>query len=179
MNKKFIFIAIIILQLVFLSGMIFFHASKIKTATKILLETEPVDPFSVFRGRYVILNYKISRVPANLLKDCEPSELKFNDNVYVVLEEKEKFWEPVRAYKNRPKDTGVIYLKGKVDYCSSGNIRIKYGIETFFLSETSADEIEGRPRRAGQRTPLTIEIAVTKKGTGYPTKLFWEGKEYR
>ncbi len=260
MNKKAIFISIIILQLIFLSIMTFFHMSKINTATSILLETEPVDPFSVFRGRYINLNYKISNISANLLKDCKYRDLKSNDYIYVVLEKKGEFWEPTAAYKNKPQETDLIFLKGKVRY-PSPNIRVKYGIESFFLSEKSADEIDKKVRggrrnwqeiqklrkaqmeklsvedkrmhKAGlteqwfrkldketdywleegiidqetasriknkyakalerikvaqqvepqgaerQLNSLTIEVAVAKDGSGYPTKLFWEGKEYR
>lgn len=262
MNKKLIFISLTILQLIFLTGMIFFYRSTITSATKILLETEPVDPFSVFRGRYINLNYKISTLPVNLFKDCKPRELKSNDHVYVILKEKDKFWQSVSAYKNCPKDPTAIYLKGKVRYASGDNVQLEYGIESFFLSEKSADEIESnrarfrgnnwqeieklrkekmeslseedkrihkagvtehwfkslnkeldywlkegiiqqetatrirekytkalerikaaqqieRERTVEQPVPLTVEVAVTKNGTGHPTKLFWEGREYR
>lgn len=261
MNKKLVFVLVIIMQLLFLGGMALFHISNLNRATKILLETEPVDPFSPFRGRYINLNYKISTIPATLLKDCSSRDLKSDDCVYVVLKKKEKFWEPIAAYKNRPEDTNFTFLKGKVYHSYSHSIRIKYGIESFFLSEESADEIEresrtfgggnwqeiqrqrkermerlsdedkrirrigiteqwfkkldkeighwlkkgiivqetatkirekytkalgriraarqiGAERTAGQRTPLTVEVAVTKKGRGYPTKLFWKDKQY-
>ncbi|HCG77563.1 MAG: hypothetical protein COZ37_05675 [bacterium (Candidatus Ratteibacteria) CG_4_10_14_3_um_filter_41_18] len=185
MNKKITFVSIIIIQLIFLGGMALFHTLEFSRATKILLETEPVDPFSVFRGRYINLNYKISTIPATLFKDCIPRSLESNDYVYVVLKKKEKFWEPIAAYKNRPENTNFTFLRGKVYYSYSHNIRIKYGIESFFLSEESADEIEreriNAARQAGaeNRNPLAVEVAVTKEGRGYPVKLFWRDKEYR
>lgn len=257
-RKKIAFILITLLQLLFLSGMIFFHTYSIKTATVVLLETQPVDPFSVFRGRYVALDYKISSLPVEAFKDCEPDKLKFGDYIYAILEKKDKFWEVKAVYKNKPLDKNLIFLRGKIYSSSSPQVSIKYGIESFFLSEKSAEEIEKRrnefttfrwqemerkrkeslseedrriekaginkwwfgvldkelnywineaiidERIAGKirekyskalerisvterrdvtseipRSPLTIEVAVTKDGRGYPVKLFWEGREYK
>ncbi len=257
-RKKIAFILITLLQLLFLSGMVFFHAANIKTATTVLLETQPIDPFSVFRGRYVALDYKISSLPAEAFKDCKPDKLKSGDYIYVVLEQKEKFWETKAVYKNKPLDKNLIFLRGKIYSAYSPQISVKYGIESFFLSEKSAEEIEKkrsefatfrwqemerkrkenlseedrRIEKAGinkwwfgimdkelnywikeaivderiaekirekysktlehisaterrdvtsdiPRSPLTIEVAVTKDGRGYPVKLLWEGREYK
>ncbi len=262
-KKKLIFISIIIVQLIFLSCVIYLYTAKINKAPKILLETEPVDPFSAFRGRYVALRYKISNIPDTIFMDCKACDVQEGSPVYVVLEQRGKFWEAVSAYKNKPKGTGRMYLKGKRFYSYQGNVRVTYGIESFFLSESSADEIDnsGRLTREGwqelqrakeqrladlspeekrmykagittwwfekvgpeldtwvqeglisqesagkikekytkalehinaalQITPqnpqvrnqdqmLTVEVAVTRDGIGYPTKLFWKGKEYR
>ncbi|GEM_PF-1785265 len=263
MKKKFIFISVITAQLIFLSCAIYLYTEKINKAPKIVLETEPVDPFSVFRGRYIALRYKISNMPDTIFKDCNASDVPEGSPIYVVLQQKDKFWEAVSAYKNKPKGTNQVYLKGKRFYSYQGNVRVTYGIESFFLSESSADEIDrgGRPTREGwqeiqrarderlgnlsleekriykaritiywleilgpeldswvqeglisqesaaeikekykkaleridaalQITPrnpqgqdpnqaLAVEVAVTKGGIGYPTRLFWKGKEYR
>lgn len=256
-NQKIIFISVIFLQLIFLAGLVFFHSYKIQNATKILLETEPVDPFSVFRGRYIQLNYKISRIPVTLAK-VYPS---LDQPIYVVLTKKEKFWEPVAVNITRPSDNSVIYLKGKVVRLDKDYFRVDYDMKSFFLSEPSADDIERgqnhrfngmswqeRERQREEKfsqlneedqrinknnvpwwfkhleaempywekeglvnqesidkikekytlalerikkttqipeTPsqelqnLTIEVAVTNEGHGYPIRLFWQGKEYR
>ncbi len=111
MNKRFIFFSnIIIFQLIFLSGVIACHLSNIKTASKILLETVPVDPFSVFRGKFIALNYKISRIRKDLFYDMDPTQVKSNDVVYVVLKKKEQFWEAEAVLKERPQDPSVISL---------------------------------------------------------------------
>jgi len=265
MKKKQILMLIIAAQLVFLLCSIGFHSTQIKSAKRIILQTEPVDPFSMFRGRYVVLNYKISTVDQELLKDCKLSQLKFNDPLYVVLGKTGQTWKAVAAYKNKPTNSSLIYLKGKVRFPSSKSVRLTYGIESFFLSEKSADEIEANRRNfrtggvswrerkrqkeqriarldahdrniqsrgitkwwfgklvkelevwqrdgfitesqnkalkeyyngslqriqeaesgrteqqeTGRQLPLTVEVAVTKDGRGYPAAIFWEGKEYR
>ena len=260
-SKKLILVFIILFQLVFLGGMAALHGTRIWTADKILLETEPVDPFSVFRGRYLILNYKISVIPSNLLVDCDARKLKFGNYVYVVLDKKDNFWEPVSAYRAKPGDIKLVYLRGEVVYSTEHEVRLEYNMKSFFLSEKSADEIEskrrmflgdswreigkikkenianlseedrriyksgiteywckglkteldcwlregivdqeqvaeikgkytkslerikvasrGGPAAAGRHVPLSVRVAVTKDGIGYPIQLFWEGKEYR
>ncbi|MFH0877633.1 MAG: GDYXXLXY domain-containing protein [Candidatus Omnitrophota bacterium] len=146
-SQKSLLIAIVALQLLLLSGIIGFHSAQLKGARRILLETEPVDPFSAFRGRYIALNYKISNLPTSLVKDASAKNLKHNDPVYVVVEQKEKVWEPVGVYRHKPTGANVVYLMGRIssifEFRTVGNsIRIKYGIESFFLSEDSADAIE-------------------------------------
>jgi len=257
MKKKALFFVIIIAQLIFLLCMIGFHAAQIRGAQKILLQTEPVDPFSAFRGKYVVLRYKISTIDATLLKDGTVSN---DEPLYVQLEKQGEFWQAVAAYKHRPTESDGVYLKGRARYPGK-QISVQYGIESFFLSEQSADTIEEKRRTFGRSNwnirdrdrdiriarldahtrsiqqrgvsswwfkdlreeleawvrdelisqeqadaleeyydeplqrikeavsgqgevadrslPLTVEVAVTKDGRGYPTAIFWEGKEYR
>jgi uncharacterized membrane-anchored protein len=141
MPKKFTpVISIVLLQVLFIFCLISFHLSKINSGTRVLLETEPVDPLSVFRGRYIQLNYKISSLPSELLEKGQT--IKRDDIVYVALEKKEKYWQPAAIYKTKPKGENLIFLRGKVSYTMRDKINLNYGIESFFLSETSADIIE-------------------------------------
>ncbi|MSU71171.1 MAG: DUF2157 domain-containing protein [Opitutus sp.] len=52
------------LQVALLVGWVGYHEWNRTTAPTILLETVPVDPRDLLRGDYMILSYKISRVPA-------------------------------------------------------------------------------------------------------------------
>ena len=182
MNRPLLFGLIILGQLGYLGGSIGYHQARVNSGTRILLKTAPVDPFSMFRGRYVELSYEISRLPASLLHDGEAARLAPGETVYVLLAQKGDCWEPVGAFLQRPEHG--TFLRSRVESQYGGDIRLRYGLESFFLSEASADHISNDVRRMlrGQsRTeePLRVEVAVARDGTGYPRKLFWKGREYR
>jgi uncharacterized membrane-anchored protein len=183
MKKPLLFSLIILGQLAYLGTSIGYHQVQIRAGTRILLKTAPVDPFSMFRGRYVALRYDISRIPITLIKDADPKKLKPSDTVYVALAQKDAFWEPVSAHIQRP--SNGTFLRGRLRSSVYGDeLQLLYGLESFFLSEASADEIEGNLRQVArtqgrQHPPLHVEVAVARDGTGYPIKLLWQGREYR
>lgn len=182
MTKRLLFGVVVASQLAYLGAAIGYHQARIHTGTKILLKTAPVDPLSIFRGRYLALSYDISRIPAGAPHDVEVSDLKTDDTVYVVLVKGHMFWEPVSVHTHKP--SKGTFLRGRLRYRSGDELWIVYGIESFFLSETSADDIERNireaSRTAGRRdVPLTVEVAVASDGTGYPVTLLWQGRAYR
>ena len=62
MKKKYLIAAIILLQLLFLSSMVWFHSVKLRNAVRIQLETVPYDPVSVFRGNYAALRLSLIHI---------------------------------------------------------------------------------------------------------------------
>lgn len=163
MKKRYLISIVIILQLIFLSSMILFHQVKLKKAKYILLETVPYDPKSIFRGHYVDLRYKISTLPVKLLKDVELKDLKGADELFVILEKKDKYWEAKGVYQNKPKDKPVVFVRGRLPnymYHSAAtqkNIRLEYGIEAFFLNEVAAKDVEDAGRRLPWRQRQRLE----------------------
>jgi uncharacterized membrane-anchored protein len=90
----------------------------------VLLRVEPVDPHDPFRGEYVALTYRISRVPH------PPSGV-----VYVRLHRENGAWTGDRAVAERP--TSGTFIRGRV---RGGSIH--YGIESFFVREGTARRYE-------------------------------------
>ena len=64
MNRARWFAIVVALQVLFLLGWAAYHERERASATVVLLETVPVDPRDLLRGDYMILGYKIGRVPA-------------------------------------------------------------------------------------------------------------------
>jgi uncharacterized membrane-anchored protein len=129
--------------------MVIFHTVKLNKATKVMLKTIPYDPLSIFRGRYVSLRYEISNVSIGLLKDSSEKDLKAQEEVFVLLEKQGDCWQAKGVYRNLPKDSKGLFLRGRLPayYSSSylgknNELNINYGIESFFLNEVSADEID-------------------------------------
>jgi uncharacterized membrane-anchored protein len=90
----------------------------------VLIRVEPVDPYDPFRGEYVALSYRISRVP-------HPDE----EVVYVPLHRVGVGWTGSRAVATRP--PSGTFIRGRAH---GGTI--DFGIETFFVQEGTARRYE-------------------------------------
>jgi len=126
---------------------------------EVLLEIEPVDPRSMFRGQYVRLDYTISEVKFdefNGLSSEEFEQIRKGEIVYVGIREAleshpesdERFWEVSGAYLEVP-ETGQ-YIKGRMvrrrSRDDNKSLELKYGIEAFFASPAKALELEKKAR---------------------------------
>jgi len=149
MKKKYLIAAIILLQLLFLSSMVWFHSAKLKNAVRIQLKTVPYDPVSVFRGNYAALRYQISSLSVTLLKGTSTKDLRNGQELYVLLKKKNDFWEAEAIYGKRPKNEDGLYLSGRLKFyywnyydSNQKNLNLEYGIESFFLNESRAKEVD-------------------------------------
>jgi len=169
MKKSFVILAVI-LQLVVLAYMAGGREYILHNGKVIHLRTAPIDPRDMFRGDYVRLNYEISRIPVNRLKDVDSvGELKKGAKIYVSLKEGPNgLYELVDAGLEKP-ESGM-YLSGRLPspYRTlrvSNPIWIKYGIEAYFVEQGRGRAIE---KRRGNWTdvqiPLEMEIAVSPGG---------------
>jgi uncharacterized membrane-anchored protein len=151
-----------------LLGMIGKKQWTLVTGIPVLLETQRIDPRSLFRGDYVRLNYTVSNLDLEVL----PGDDEFirHDNVYVVLEKGERYWEAVAVYRRRPElAPQQVVLKGRVKYIQTSrwnpetkkseparNIDVRYGIENYFVPEGKGRELERPP--AGNKVEMLIAV---------------------
>ncbi|MFX4262338.1 GDYXXLXY domain-containing protein [Pelotomaculum propionicicum] len=125
---------IVILQVLFLFGMIGVRYYTLASGTPVLLKAAPVDPWDVFRGEYVMLEYDITWIKGEGL-DLDSSR---QQDVYVVLEKGEKYWQAAGIYLDKPVLAGEqVLVKGDVDYYNElkGEYHVSYGIESYFVEE--------------------------------------------
>jgi uncharacterized membrane-anchored protein len=99
-----------------------------RSGEHVLIRVEPVDPYDPFRGEYVALSYRISRVP-------HPSA----GVVYVPLHRDGVAWTGTRAVAKRP--ASGTFIRGRVDEGA-----IDFGIETFYVQEGTARRYENAVR---------------------------------
>lgn len=83
-QKVFLVIFVSLAQLFLIGGIYLTNYLIIDDAQEIRLQLEPVDPRDIFRGDYVILNYKISNLKSVYFFE-DQSKLKAGDNIYVNL----------------------------------------------------------------------------------------------
>ena len=130
------------------------------TGTTIILATQPVDPFDIFRGQYISILYEISTIP--LIEGA-----KEGNAVYVVLKEYQgNIWRFEKASLEKP--SKGIFIKGSIKSVGS-NLRVEYGIEQYFFE-----------RHAEFPTiNLTVEAKVSKSGQARIVQLLHDGKPLR
>lgn len=131
--------------LLILGGFIVFSSLPLHTGKTIILKTLPLDPFDPFRGQYMQINYEISNLPA-------PVGVRPGDTVYVVLAEDTKgIWNAQDTLLEKPQGT---YIKGTVHDLRGKEIRIEYGIESYFFEKGAELPTEN----------ITMEVKVDSRG---------------
>jgi uncharacterized membrane-anchored protein len=164
------FLGIVCAQVVLLLAIMGAHAYTLATGTEVLLSTALVDPWDIFRGNYMTLEYDISTV------DCQ-QRLQVDDTVYVVLKRSTQIadpnakWAAERVEKSAPLLVeGEVFIKGKVQWqCTRTEIdkishktlekqqaHIRYGIEQYYIPEGT--------RTAQQRRVPKVLVAIDKYG---------------
>ena len=127
---------------------------------RVLLETRPVDPRDFLRGDYVILDYKISDVPEELL----PGEVFQEDDkydakypVYVTLGLDSGGVASVSGISPRRPSDG-IYLKGRLGRSWADRYSIDYGLGAYYVPEGTGLELESAIR--GEDETVLADVRV-------------------
>lgn len=174
MNKRLFFVVLV--QTLILLAMIGMRQWTLATGMPVILETQPIDPRSLFSGDYVRLNYKVSDLR---LEELAGDRLfKRHDTVFVVLardgESGGEYWKAISVHRGRPRPgDGQAVIKGRVEYTGDTiwdaaqnkavevkHVHVRYGIEDYFVQEGTGRELE-RPR---QDEKVSIEVAVDRFG---------------
>ena len=71
LNSDVFFARILLLVLLIVLSFIFYNEWPLLTGKKVVLATQPIDPFDPFRGQYMSINYEISRIKNFLLFKAE------------------------------------------------------------------------------------------------------------
>jgi len=171
MNRRILIVALV--QLLLLCGMVGAKQYTLNTGEQILLETQPIDPRSLFRGDYVRLNYTINSLA---LEELVGDDIfAQHDTVWVVLRKDGEYHQPVSAHNRKP-DTGHVVIKGTVRNANVSRwnaetqstepflrLDVKYGIENYFVPEGTGRELELRWRDDEEKR-VDIRVAVDSAG---------------
>lgn len=147
MKRSYRLTIIVVLQILFLFNMIGFKYFTLYSGTPVLLKTAPVDPWDVFRGEFIRLDYEISRIKRYSVKDdlsIEKQDIG-NKTLYVVLEKKDKYWSAVSIHGTKPQlNSNQVFIKARPVYYDNSNdeYRLSYGIETFYVPEGEGKKLQ-------------------------------------
>jgi uncharacterized membrane-anchored protein len=148
---------------------------------KVLLRCEPIDPRSLFSGDYVILNYEISRIGKDIilnsdLKDIEKINHLERKDIYVALMQADDKHYRIAAVSDsfdKLKLKFSTIIRGRVYYADYDELRVRYGVESYFVPQREGRKIEDNMRN------VTVEVSVSGNGDSVISKLFIEGEEVK
>lgn len=133
MTRRTLFLIGLALMLLAIFGQFLPPLFLLKNGTPISLRTRPVDPFSVFRGEYVTLDYEIGLGEDSVPYADEPRV------VYLTLEQKGEFYERVAVSEERPAlAPGQVCIRGLRQWNA---IRFP-DIAQYFVEEGLGKELE-------------------------------------
>jgi uncharacterized membrane-anchored protein len=157
----------------------------------LVLQTAPIDPYSLFQGYSVTLSYDISSVQ-NLEKLPGWTELKAETPkspdrpFYIVLQapaditkRPPQAWKALAIARRYPEklQANQIALQG-IDH----NGRITYGLETYFMPEDQRDNINqqiNQVRGESSQPAFVVEVKVGSGGNAIPIAIWLKDKRYQ
>jgi len=131
------------------------------TGTTIYLQTAPVDPYDLLRGRYVTLGYTVDRRSTlEELPGWSP-ELSTPGILYLRLvppepsQDPTQPWRAIGVSRDMPKD---LKPEEKALQGWFNGWQLKFGIEEFFIPEAVGDALEEDIRRYPEATRAEVKV---------------------
>ena len=138
------------------------------------LQTRPVDPADLFRGRYVALGFTIEQVPREFAVGVFDPE----ETAYLALREgADGFAEPVALTKDKP--AGNLVLEVKVTFVSDVTVGVELPFNRYYMDENAAPAAEIAYRQqAGNEANTWVTVRVLD-GRAVIEELYISGKPVR
>ncbi len=174
MRSRVILAAILaaLLQTGVIAGILVNRALHIAHGREIVLDVIPVDPRDLLRGDYVRLGYPIARLAGAMMEI--PEHPYKGMPIFVTLEHQgkagEEKWVAVAASAVRPavpESDSKIVLQGNLQWWyphrdprtneSHPEMNLRYGIETYFVPESTGRDLEKLTRQAAVRTVVAVD----------------------
>jgi len=167
MSRRTLVALIIAGQLLFMAGLIARQEYKWRAWRTIQLRVVPLDPVALFRGRYVHLTYDFSVLSAR------GEDWKRGETVYVRLKPQgDGTWKAAEVSRTLDQQPEEVLLRGMVVHAYGGRVFLRTGIESYFMSERKAPEIE---RLSPQKYDMRVDVAVSNDGRAALKQLYIDG----
>ena len=139
MTKRTLFLIGILFECIAIFGVFVPYEILLSRGTPVTLRTVPIDPYSIFRGQYVILGYEAGNGYTSEKPIDSSVGYNYGKTVYVVLKEKDGIFERTRFSDEKPiLADGEQCLRGRLEYQ-----RVIFpDIAQYFVEEGLGREIE-------------------------------------
>ncbi|MFC1510672.1 GDYXXLXY domain-containing protein [Candidatus Omnitrophota bacterium] len=137
MKKRIIIIALVLIQLAVPAWMIVAQEHILKNGDLVKFKTAPVDPYDIFRGRYVALSTDQRSIRVKNVKDFRSGQ-----DLYVIFEtDAEGFAQAVDVRLQRPHHNQ--YIKTSVQYASGDLVHFNLPLNRYYMNEENAPLAQG------------------------------------
>ena len=135
--KLAVWILLALAQLAVPAWMIVGQERVLRDGRQVKLQTRPVDPADLFRGRYVALGFAVEQVPRELVR----GHFDHNDVAYLELRERpDGFVEAAALHKEKP--DGELLLEAKVTFISPETVGVELPFNRYYMDENAAPAAE-------------------------------------
>ena len=146
----------------------------LRDGRQIKLQTRPVDPADLFRGRYVALGFTIDQVPRELVR----GEFVHGDDAYLELREGPTgFAEAVALHKQQP--DGELVLKGTVNFITPDTVGVELPFDRYYMDENLAPDAEVAYRERASDPEQTWVVLRVLRDRAVIEELYLGGKPVR
>lgn len=157
-----------------IAGMLVTHNQRLTSGREVVIRSAFVDPRSLFRGHYVIINLR----PGDLTKSAIEAEGPFQpkETVYVELVQQEGiYWVAKKLWRSVPKEKTNPVIKGTMMWDpkkASQPYRIRFPFDRYFAPRSRAKALE--KIQADQK--LGVVLSLQNDGTGLIKGLMVDGQ---
>ena len=152
-------------------------AATLATGTTVYLQTAPVDPYDLLRGRYVTLDYEIG--DRMTLQDLPGSEAVDEPEFYIQLApptaalDPTAPWQPVSVSVDYPADLPADHV---VIRAQGGSWRFDLGLGQYFIPDEVGDALEVDMNQYREET--RVEAKIDDRGNAALVRLWVQDRPY-
>ena len=159
-NKEYMKLAIVLgVLFLILGGFLLYVSIPLLSTKTAVLATQPVDPFDLIRGQYIVIRYEIDSIPS-----IEGAEI--GDNVYVSLMEDSNGTARYKTASLNKPSKDDLFIKGQIKYIYESSMQVEYGIEQYFFERGARFETRG----------MEVKVKLSGNGGARIVELLQDGK---
>ncbi len=135
------------------AGMVLREEMALARGRELLLDTRPVDPMSLFSGRYATVHFVAENAPTSVpAPDPLPG---YGSRVHVWLRQEGRLHVPERVTTERPQDPSVPFLRGTLMY---GNT-IDFDATQFYIPHEARDPALAERGKGGVQARVSVDAS--------------------
>ncbi|MBM7571501.1 GDYXXLXY domain-containing protein [Aquibacillus albus] len=159
-RKRVLFFVVVVLQCLFLLGMVCSYYLIDDFGKTIQLKTVPVDPQDIFYGDYIILRYEIEEI--DRAKWTGTEEPSYHERIFTLVADDngDGIYQVIQASSEEMiADAGQVVLEGRYEYqdMHEGTYFVDYGLGRYYIEDNTGERYE----RSGE---LIVSVAVAPWG---------------
>ncbi len=183
------FIILALIQIFVPLKMVIDREDILKNGKEFKFKTMAVDPYDLFRGKYITLNY----ISDNICIEQDEEKWKRIDTIYVIISQDKDGFAIIKSVSAQEPKGKVDFIKAKMYFISQKEkkdkvkntkkrvkvLHIKYPFQRFYMDEFKAYKAEVAYRKANREKKEAYALIRVKKGIAVLKDVMIEGQSIR